>query len=163
MLCGAQQTGLRYAVIFFVCHHACFNPGISGCHLLVVVILCLIRNINAFLLKKKKKKANFTHLRKSPQERWTPILSKILGRKEEKKKRKLFSTGIFFCLLQLNEDNLTQKWLCIQARKWEIEAPTGRRFINSQWKVIFCWNANSLRALFQRHAGWNWPLNTLAY
>lgn len=48
MLCGAQETGLRYAVIFFVCHHVRFNPGISGCYLLVVVILCLIRNINAF-------------------------------------------------------------------------------------------------------------------
>lgn len=87
MLCGAQETGLRYAVIFFVCHHACFNPGMSGCHLLVVVILCLIRNINAFLFKKKKKSQLHT-LEEIPTRKMNADSqqnSRKEGRKKEKK------------------------------------------------------------------------------
>ena len=126
------------------------KPTFNSAQRWIPLIQFLLSHVWRGTLCINRKKKHTVHSRKSPPETRTPTLSKIPGsviekRKKKKKKEKTVSTGIFFCLLQLNEDNLTQKWLCTQARKCEIGAPLGRRFRNRQWKVIFCWNANSFR------------------
>lgn len=144
-------NGMRHMIRFnnnSLCSMRRITFKSDDCCLFIPVILCLMRN-----MRNKK------------------TLMEIPTRKRHNSQQNSGKYDFFlnsfplasFLLITTQWRQCDTKWFCIQARKYEIGAPTGRRSQNRQWKVKFCWNANSARVLFQRHAGWNWPLNTLAY
>lgn len=80
---------------FFVCHLVRFSPGISGCHLLVAVILCLIGKITAFFFFKKSQ----LHTLEEIPTRKMNADSQQNSRKEGRKKKKTVLHWHLFLLI----------------------------------------------------------------